>query len=236
LNVKLEYPKDFPPLAKDLVSKVLKKNAQSRIPIKDMREHPWLKIAGTKTPPVQQSPPQSVNTSMVSNPSSMTNLPVSMPSTPKTPTASSQTQLIPPSPHHPDKLSPTAKKKLDDDDVEGFNNDELKIYSSRKESIIHKKGEESQQQNQNGPTKATGAEKLFERFSISSNAKHDDGKQKVIEDLNETVKRLRGDIGEMQAELKLKNNEIASLKKEVERCKTESSNFFHRCIWKSTNN
>ena len=39
----MEFPRDFPPLAKDLVSKVLKRNPKQRATIDDIREHPWLK-------------------------------------------------------------------------------------------------------------------------------------------------------------------------------------------------
>ncbi len=46
LKVKIEYPKDFPPLAKDLVGKVLKKNPKQRITIEELRSHPWLNMGG----------------------------------------------------------------------------------------------------------------------------------------------------------------------------------------------
>jgi serine/threonine protein kinase/uncharacterized coiled-coil DUF342 family protein len=232
LNVRIDYPKDFPPLAKDLVSKLLKKNPQTRISNKDMKDHAWLRGNAPKNQPAP-SPPVSVsataNTGTSSNLGSMNNLPVSMPSTPKTPNAQGPNLFVaqPGHQHTDSKASPASKKKLDEDDVEDFSTDELKVYSSRKQSIIHKKGEETSPappQNNSAP-KANGAEKLFERFSISANAKQDDGKQKVIEDLNDTVKRLRNDMGELEVNLKMKNTEIGSLKRELEKYKAESSNF-----------
>jgi len=54
LKVKIEYPKDFPPLAKDLVGKVLKKNPKQRITIEELRSHPWLSM-GAPTPKAQPS-------------------------------------------------------------------------------------------------------------------------------------------------------------------------------------
>lgn len=42
-NVKYEFPKDFPSLAKDLVSKILKKNPKTRIGLSEIKSHPWVK-------------------------------------------------------------------------------------------------------------------------------------------------------------------------------------------------
>ena len=42
-NVKFEFPKDFPSLAKDLVSKILKKNPRTRIGLSEIKSHPWVK-------------------------------------------------------------------------------------------------------------------------------------------------------------------------------------------------
>lgn len=43
LNVKLEFPTDFPIIAKDLVMKLLKKVPEQRLALQDIRAHPWLK-------------------------------------------------------------------------------------------------------------------------------------------------------------------------------------------------
>ena len=40
--MKLDFPKDFPAMAKDLVTKLLKKNPKSRLKIPDIKAHPWL--------------------------------------------------------------------------------------------------------------------------------------------------------------------------------------------------
>jgi len=50
LKLKIEYPKDFPKLARDLVSKLLKPNPKERISLKEIKEHPWLKARPTLRP------------------------------------------------------------------------------------------------------------------------------------------------------------------------------------------
>lgn len=41
--VKYDFPKDFPPLAKDMVSKILKRNPKTRISLQEIKTHPWIK-------------------------------------------------------------------------------------------------------------------------------------------------------------------------------------------------
>jgi len=43
LKVKINYPKDFPRLAKDLVSKLLKSRPKDRLSLRGILEHPWMK-------------------------------------------------------------------------------------------------------------------------------------------------------------------------------------------------
>ena len=46
-NVKYDFPKDFPALARDLVSKILKKNPRTRLSLPEIKSHPWIK--GTRS-------------------------------------------------------------------------------------------------------------------------------------------------------------------------------------------
>lgn len=41
-KVKLDFPKDFPALAKDLVTKILKRDPKSRLKMHEIKAHPWL--------------------------------------------------------------------------------------------------------------------------------------------------------------------------------------------------
>jgi len=41
--VKFDFPKEFPPLAKDLVSKILRKNPRTRLNLSEIKSHPWVK-------------------------------------------------------------------------------------------------------------------------------------------------------------------------------------------------
>jgi serine/threonine protein kinase len=43
LNCKVQYPSDFPPLARDLVTKILKFNPDDRLSIPEIKKHPWFK-------------------------------------------------------------------------------------------------------------------------------------------------------------------------------------------------
>lgn len=43
-NIKLDYPSNFPSLAKDLVSKILVKNPKSRLGLHEIKTHPWIKL------------------------------------------------------------------------------------------------------------------------------------------------------------------------------------------------
>jgi serine/threonine protein kinase len=42
MRVKIEYPKNFPPLAKDLVQRLLKANPEERISLAEIMRHPWM--------------------------------------------------------------------------------------------------------------------------------------------------------------------------------------------------
>lgn len=48
MKVKIDYPQDFPQLAKDLVSRLLKKDPSHRLSIKEMKKHPWFEITNNK--------------------------------------------------------------------------------------------------------------------------------------------------------------------------------------------
>jgi serine/threonine protein kinase len=43
ISVKFDFPKEFPPLAKDLVSKILRKNPKTRLNLFEIKTHPWVK-------------------------------------------------------------------------------------------------------------------------------------------------------------------------------------------------
>ena len=42
LKVRITFPKNFPPLAKDLILKLLKANPEERIPLNEIVSHPWM--------------------------------------------------------------------------------------------------------------------------------------------------------------------------------------------------
>jgi serine/threonine protein kinase len=46
LNCKVQYPSDFPPLARDLVQKLLRFNPEERLSIPEIKKHPWFKAQG----------------------------------------------------------------------------------------------------------------------------------------------------------------------------------------------
>jgi serine/threonine protein kinase len=50
-NCKIDFPKDFPALAKDLIQKILKKNPKTRIGLQEIKNHAWIKFntQGTKS-------------------------------------------------------------------------------------------------------------------------------------------------------------------------------------------
>jgi serine/threonine protein kinase len=57
MKVKIEYPKNFPPLAKDLVQRLLKANPDERISLADIMRHPWM----TTHQPTRQTITQSLH-------------------------------------------------------------------------------------------------------------------------------------------------------------------------------
>ena len=40
----MDFSNDFPPLAKDLISKILVKNPKSRLGLHEIKTHPWIKF------------------------------------------------------------------------------------------------------------------------------------------------------------------------------------------------
>ena len=60
LKVRITFPKNFPPLAKDLIAKLLKANANERIPLAEVMNHPWMQthqpIRPTMTQQVVKEP------------------------------------------------------------------------------------------------------------------------------------------------------------------------------------
>lgn len=55
VNVRLTFPNDFPQLAKDLLSKILRKNPLHRISLEEMKKHPWLNMTPLNTSNVSSS-------------------------------------------------------------------------------------------------------------------------------------------------------------------------------------
>lgn len=55
LKFKIKWPKAFPGVAKDLVTKLLKTNPQERISLEEVLEHPWF-LANPATKPAGQQP------------------------------------------------------------------------------------------------------------------------------------------------------------------------------------
>jgi serine/threonine protein kinase len=60
LKVRITFPKNFPPLAKDLILKLLKANPDERIPLTEITNHPWMQthqpIRPTMTQQVVKEP------------------------------------------------------------------------------------------------------------------------------------------------------------------------------------
>lgn len=44
VNVRINFPNDFPQLAKDLLMRILRKNPNQRIGLEEIKQHPWLKM------------------------------------------------------------------------------------------------------------------------------------------------------------------------------------------------
>lgn len=55
LKVRINFPKNFPPLAKDLISKMLKSNPEERIPIPEILSHPWMQTHQPIRPTITQN-------------------------------------------------------------------------------------------------------------------------------------------------------------------------------------
>mmetsp|Transcript_33379 Transcript_33379/g.30346 ORF Transcript_33379/g.30346 Transcript_33379/m.30346 type:complete len:131 (-) Transcript_33379:1286-1678(-) len=49
MKVAIDWPKDFPALAKDFISKLLKKKPKQRMSVDDMKAHPWIKLVAKKS-------------------------------------------------------------------------------------------------------------------------------------------------------------------------------------------
>jgi serine/threonine protein kinase len=55
LKVRINFPKNFPPLAKDLISKMLKVNPIERISIQEIMNHPWMQTHQPIRPTITQT-------------------------------------------------------------------------------------------------------------------------------------------------------------------------------------
>ena len=54
LKVKIAFPKNFPPLAKDLIYKLLKVNPEERLSLEEIVDHPWLQTQAPLRPTIVQ--------------------------------------------------------------------------------------------------------------------------------------------------------------------------------------
>ena len=55
LKVRINFPKNFPPLAKDLISKMLKVNPEERISLTEILNHPWMQTHQPIRPTITQN-------------------------------------------------------------------------------------------------------------------------------------------------------------------------------------
>ena len=56
LNVSIEFPEDFPTLAKSFVLGMIKRNPKERMTIGEIKNHPWLK-KDQDSKPILTNPP-----------------------------------------------------------------------------------------------------------------------------------------------------------------------------------
>lgn len=191
-KVKLDWPKDFPSLAKDLVTKLLKKDPKQRLKINEIKAHPWIKL-NTPTPGKSEEEKSSESPSKIDNSKGLF----------PTLTSTSKVDDTKPNQEKPENVKPKPIFNPDE-----FSADELKEYSSRSQSIINRDPDPNHKENPSSndksgastPTKLNEVDKVIERFSISMNKQkggEEDGSKMIIDDLNKTIKELRGEVSEM---------------------------------------
>jgi len=251
LKVKIEYPKDFPPLAKDLVGKVLKKNPKQRCSIDELKDHPWLRIGsganpspkttsskgnfimnllgGKKDPNKEtKSNESSMNTSTMSNQSTDSNkVDESTVKAPEIKKEEPQNNSSPLEDLKEDKSSETSipnKEKnipIAIQNPDAWSEEELKEYSSRSQSIINKPAAEVQ----NSTTASSSSPKTS---GLETN-KAEELFQRFSVSYNKKDHENDGVVEELNTKVKNLKNEVSELEvklklkdKELEELKKEN--------------
>eukprot|EP00331_Platyophrya_macrostoma_P014680 CAMPEP_0176462440 /NCGR_PEP_ID=MMETSP0127-20121128/35270_1 /TAXON_ID=938130 /ORGANISM="Platyophrya macrostoma, Strain WH" /LENGTH=745 /DNA_ID=CAMNT_0017854361 /DNA_START=24 /DNA_END=2261 /DNA_ORIENTATION=+ len=199
LKVKLDFPKDFPPLAKDLVLKVLKKNPKSRMSIAEMNTHPWLAMQSSLNKQLDSTLGEAMSP-IKKSPSSQTT------------TSTNDSKILSGTPKNDGKA---IEISLGEDN---WSEAELASYSNRKESIMNHSTSSDENDSDKPKSKV---QEIYERFSVKNKAVDTSQKQEV-DDLNQIIKNLKSMVGEQEIALRAKTNEIEQLKQENEKIKADT--------------
>jgi len=247
LKVKIEYPKDFPPLAKDLVGKVLKRNPKQRVSIDELKAHPWLNLGGPSPKSQQQQAskgnffsnllgskksqevvaPKSNDESQIKK----ENLPEAAPPNQSAATekeepqsqSQSQNNTTPQAEETPKKEAPKGENPfvMTVEKADGWTDDELKEYSARPQSIINKPADAQ------SSTNASSASPKSNNDGVESKA--DELFQRFSVSYNKKDEAKEGVIDDLNKTVKTLRNEVSELEvklrlrdKELEETKKEN--------------
>ena len=191
INVRINFPNDFPQYAKDLLSKILRKNPNQRISLEDFKQHPWLKINNNTIKPQVNEEPNQINRKLIKF--QQKDLEV----------------LNDPDGFGADEILDLANKKgvMAIMNIEKLKKNNPDFTNSEN---LQNNEEMIEEKPKNNPNKDA-----IDVFNYSPNS--DDLKQKTIEELNERIKNLNRKNSDLEVNLKKRNIDYESLKTEYER-------------------
>lgn len=195
VNVRIQFPNDFPQMAKDLLSKILKKNPVQRVGLEEIKQHSWLKINNNQpTPPIDE-----FNSQKSKKPIKIQ--------------AKDLDVLNDPEGFDADQIVDLANKK---GVMAIMNNENLK--KNNPDLVSSEQITESTEENED---KAKTKKDAIDVYNYNPNP--DDLKQKTIEELNDRIKQMMEKNSDLEVLLKKKNIDYDSLRMEYDRLKTSDS-------------
>ena len=199
VNVRIHFPNDFPQMAKDLLSKILRKNPTNRVGLEEIKQHSWLRL-NHEIPKAMPTPIEDYNSQKTKKPIKIQAKDLDV--------LNNDLDGF-----DADQIVDLANKK---GVMAIMNTEKLKKNNPDLAS-----SENNTENDETEDSKTKTKKDAIDVYNYSPNT--DDLKQKTIDEMNERMKQMMEKNSDLEVMLKKKTIDYDSLRAEYERLKTSDN-------------